>query len=48
MSNSYINEGSYGCVIKPGIKCKKNIKKTQYPNFFLIKKHGFMKLIIIK
>lgn len=38
MSNSYINEGSYGCVIKPGIKCKKNIKKNTVSKFFSDKK----------
>lgn len=38
MLTSYINEGSYGCVIKPGIKCKKNIKKNTVSKFFSNKK----------
>lgn len=38
MKNKYINEGSYGCVIKSGIKCKKNIKKNTVSKFFLYKK----------
>ena len=38
MSNIYLNEGSYGCVIKPGIKCKKNIKKNTVSKFFSNKK----------
>lgn len=38
MNYKYINEGSYGCVIKPGILCKKNIKKNTISKFFLYKK----------
>ena len=38
MLTSYINEASYGCVIKPGIKCKKNIKKNTVSKFFSDKK----------
>ena len=38
MSNIYLGEGSYGCVIKPGIKCKKNIDKNTVSKFFSDKK----------
>lgn len=38
MSNIYLGEGSYGCVIKPGIKCKKNIDKNTISKFFSDKK----------
>jgi serine/threonine protein kinase len=38
MPNKYIGEGSYGCVIKPGIKCKKYISNNTVSKFFNNKK----------
>lgn len=38
MSYIYLGEGSYGCVIKPGIKCRKNIQKNTVSKFFSNKK----------
>lgn len=37
MSRRYINEGSYGCVIKPGIKCKKKISNNTISKFIFEK-----------
>tara|TARA_B110000114_G_C14988996_1_gene355780 strand:+ start:66 stop:980 length:915 start_codon:yes stop_codon:yes gene_type:complete len=38
MTTIYLNEGSYGCVIKPGIKCIKKIKKDTVSKYFIDKK----------
>ena len=44
MKNIYLNEGSYGCVIKPGIKCIKKIKKNTVSKYFIDKKQWLNEL----
>jgi len=44
MKNIYLNEGSYGCVIKPGIKCKKKINKNTVSKYFIDKKQWLNEL----
>ena len=44
MTNRYLNEGSYGCVIKPGIKCIKKIKKNTISKYFIDKKEWLNEL----
>jgi hypothetical protein len=44
MKNRYLDEGSYGCVIKPGIKCIKKIKKNTVSKYFIDKKEWLNEL----
>mgnify|MGYP006093888531 CR=1 FL=1 len=44
MKNRYLYEGSYGCVIKPGIKCIKKIKKNTVSKYFIDKKEWLNEL----
>ena len=44
MKNRYLSEGSYGCVIKPGIKCIKKIKKDTISKYFIDKKEWLNEL----